>query len=162
MASWRCPSHQKLRAFKFAHRKTRIAYLGFAWHQAVENIRHSLHSRSAAALPAAGRLALLVQTRSRLACSAILSPLPPDSSSACKAMLQTTAAPAASLPAAASTAATASHHQHNKLNNTNNNLRVSQRFASCSKIGTESLAWQRGFLGAAAAIRVSMFAWPLP
>ena len=51
---------RKLRAF--AHRKTRIAHLGSVWHQAGENIRHSLHSRSAAALPAAGRPALLVWT----------------------------------------------------------------------------------------------------
>jgi hypothetical protein len=98
----------------FAHRNTRIAHLGSVWHQAGENIRHSLQSRSAAALPAAGSPALLVHrhARSRLAFRAIHSPHPPAPSSACKAiMLQTTAAPAASLPAAASTATRASHHQ---------------------------------------------------
>ena len=94
----------------FAHRKTRIAYLGSVWHQAGENIRHQLHSRSPAALPAAGRPALLVHhhARSRLAFRAILLPPPPAPSSACKAiMLQTTAAPAASLPAASSPGAPA-------------------------------------------------------
>ena len=102
------PKERKLSAF--AHRKTRIAYLGSVWHQAGENIRHWLHSRSPAALPAAGRPALLVHrhARSRLDFSAILSPHPPAPSSACKAiMLQTTAVPAAPLPAASSPGAPA-------------------------------------------------------
>jgi hypothetical protein len=102
------PKERKLSAF--ARRKTRIAHLGSVWHQAGENIRHQLHSRAAAALPAAGRPALLVHrhARSRLAFRAILSPPPPAPSSACKTiMLQTTAAPAASLPAASSPGAPA-------------------------------------------------------
>jgi hypothetical protein len=123
----------------FARRKTRIAHLGSVWHQAGENIRHQLHSRAAAALPAAGRPALLVHrhARSRLAFRAILSPPPPAPSSACKTiMLQTTAAPAASLPAASSPGAPAFPPTTQKVEHHKQQFAY---FATLRKIWTQSL-----------------------
>ena len=160
------PKERKLSAF--ARRKTRIAHLGSVWHQAGENIRHQLHSRAAAALPAAGRPALLVHrhARSRLAFRAILSPPPPAPSSACKTiMLQTTAAPAAPLPAASSPGAPAFPPPTQQVEQFA--CFATLRILLQNRDRIPGLAQsvppnQRGFLGAAAAIRVSMFAWPLP
>jgi len=144
-----------------ARRKTRIAHLGSVCHQAGQNIRHWLHSRAAAALPAAGRPALLVHrhARSRLAFRAILSPPPPAPSSACKTiMLQTTAAPAASLPAASSPGAPAfpPPTQHK------------QQFAGFATLRPNPLLAQSVppnrplFRSSTCRSRASMFAWPPP
>ena len=157
------PKERKLSAF--ARRKTRIAHLGSVWHQAGENIRHQLHSRAAAALPAAGRPALLVHrhARSRLAFRAILSPSPPAPSSACKTiMLQTTAAPAASLPAASSPGAPAFPPTTQKVEH------HKQQFACFATLRPNPLLAQSVppnrplFRSSTCRSRASMFAWPLP
>ena len=156
-------NERKLRAF--AHRNTRIAHLGSVWHQAGENIRHWLHSRSAAALPAAGRPALLVHrhARSRLDFSAILSPRLPAPSSACKAiMLQTTAAPAASLPAARSV------HCSPCIAPPTQQVKQRKQFAGFATLRPNPLFAQSVppnrplFRSSTCRSRASVFAWPLP